>query len=77
MSCSAVPWTHHTCFVSSQAALNRGDTMRNGGDSGHGPYSPHASSRTIHDSRHSIGVPGSPNGHLSNGGDDHTAVRLL
>ena len=58
-----------------QVALARGNTMRGGADSGHGPYSPHTSSRTIHDSRHSIAVPGSPNGPLSNGADDHTAVR--
>ncbi len=57
-------------------ALNRGDTMRNGQDSEHGIYAPHNSSRTIHDSRHSIGAPGSPNGHVSNAGEDeHTAVR--
>ena len=67
--------THH---VRVQVALNRGDTMRNGRDSEHGSYAPHNSSRTIHDSRHSIGVPASPNGHVSNNGeDDHTAVRAL
>ncbi len=66
---------HCPCVLPLQVALARGNTMRGGADSGHGPYSPHTSSRTIHDSRHSIAVPGSPNGHLSNGGDDdHTAV---
>ena len=61
-----------------QMALNRGDTMRNGPDSEPGTYAPHNSSRTIHDSRHSIGAPGSPNGHVSNAGEDeHTAVRAV